>query len=668
MRSLGGRLFAASLAAVVLLDIGRSYHARRGSAVPAIAWPAASGQVDWPPGSTLPADATPGQVVYARHCAVCHGVAGRGDGPAAAMLRPRPRDFTSGVFKLKSVEGNAPPLLDDVRRSIRHGVAGTAMPAWGDLLSDEEIDAVAEHIRNLGPSRPWSVEASPVDHGALAAASVERGRQAYADLGCAVCHGQQLRGDGPSAPDLRDVWKQPVAARDLTAPWSYRWGTDRATVYRWIAYGVSGTPMPGYLDASDPQQIADVVAYLESEARPPPWRRGEAVWRVGDESPARRGEYLVRTGMCGLCHTPVDEGGVPRVETHYLAGGMRIAAGAHGVFFSANLTPDEETGLGGRSLEEIAAALRTGHGRKRRLSFWAMPWIIYGSLLPEDALAIAAYLKTLPPVRNRIPEPLHYGTLETVARKIFYPWPSLSPPQLVYGAGNFGGEDAPARSAPQGWLLGLQRLFVILAIAGWLLGRPLAARAHGGLPLARVILLLLVWAAIAFVERYPALAPMPAEPIVGGFAGSIPEVPSDEGGADPIALRGRYLFAVSSCAFCHGGDGSGGNKINWRAFGTVWSANLTPHASGLGAWSDDEILRLLRSGVRRDGRQVHWQAMPWDSFSGYSDEDLWSLVRFMRALPPLEREVPAALPPRAGDCDSYTFWLLRGSETGGCDS
>jgi len=97
--------------------------------------------------------------------------------------------------------------------------------------------------------------------------------------------------------------------------------------------------------------------------------------------------------------------------------------------------------------------------------------------------------------------------------------------------------------------------------------------------------------------------------------------------------------------------------VNWNAFGTAWSANLTPHPSGLGDWTDAEILRALRSGVRRDGRQMHWQAMPWDHFSRLSPEDLVALVAYLRRVPALRSEIPPPAPPAADDPDALTFFF-----------
>jgi hypothetical protein len=81
-------------------------------------------------------------------------------------------------------------------------------------------------------------------------------------------------------------------------------------------------------------------------------------------------------------------------------------AGPWGVSFTANLTPDEETGIGLWSEEEFIATLRTGRhlGRGREI-LPPMPWPVYGQLSDEDLGAIFAYLTSLPPVHNRVPAP-----------------------------------------------------------------------------------------------------------------------------------------------------------------------------------------------------------------------------------------------------------------------
>ena len=70
-----------------------------------------------------------GKAVYDQHCAECHGATGHGDGPAAPFLTPRPRDFTAGRYKLRTTESGSVPTDDDLARSVREGLPGSAMPA-----------------------------------------------------------------------------------------------------------------------------------------------------------------------------------------------------------------------------------------------------------------------------------------------------------------------------------------------------------------------------------------------------------------------------------------------------------------------------------------------------------------------------------------------------------
>jgi cytochrome c553 len=119
------------------------------------------------------------------------------------------------------------------------------------------------------------------------------------------------------------------------------------------------------------------------------------------------------------------------------------------------------------------------------------------------------------------------------------------------------------------------------------------------------------------------------------------------------------------CAICHGTDGSGGTPISWRPFGTLWTRNITAHPqAGVGAWSDMELERAIRSGVSRDGRQLHWQGMTWDQLSNLDEEDLRAIVAYVRLLPPVDRAVPLPRPPTAGDCETYTYYLEKSDQPG----
>ena len=86
--------------------------------------------------------------LYRQHCAHCHGISGDGAGPTSAFLNPYPRDYRLGLFKFKSTERPAKPTDDDLRRILRDGIAGTAMPSFL-LLPDDEIDALIEYVKYL---------------------------------------------------------------------------------------------------------------------------------------------------------------------------------------------------------------------------------------------------------------------------------------------------------------------------------------------------------------------------------------------------------------------------------------------------------------------------------------------------------------------------------------
>lgn len=86
--------------------------------------------------------------LYREHCAECHGVSGDGAGSTAGLLYPYPRDFRLGKFKFKSTPQRHPPTNTDLKRTLRQGIPGTAMPSFA-RLSDEEIDALVDYVKYL---------------------------------------------------------------------------------------------------------------------------------------------------------------------------------------------------------------------------------------------------------------------------------------------------------------------------------------------------------------------------------------------------------------------------------------------------------------------------------------------------------------------------------------
>ena len=148
------RVALATLALLLGLDACRSVYARLGYARPYELWqPERRVYADllWPPERNVPPGAPLGQRIYTERCAVCHGPDGRGNGPAAPSLIPRPRDFTIGQYKYKSTPPGQPPTDEDLYRIVADGLRDSAMPFWHDLLSDPEVRAAVDRLKSLSP-------------------------------------------------------------------------------------------------------------------------------------------------------------------------------------------------------------------------------------------------------------------------------------------------------------------------------------------------------------------------------------------------------------------------------------------------------------------------------------------------------------------------------------
>jgi len=101
----------------------------------------------------------------------------------------------------------------------------------------------------------------------MTAERLNRGKQLYADAECLACHGGRGRGDGPSAPTLKDNCDLPIVATDLTKPGRFKNGARPEDVYRTLMTGLAGTPMPSYADSLEPDQAWDLAFYVLSLSR-----------------------------------------------------------------------------------------------------------------------------------------------------------------------------------------------------------------------------------------------------------------------------------------------------------------------------------------------------------------------------------------------------------------
>jgi mono/diheme cytochrome c family protein len=147
--------------------------------------------------------------------------------------------------------------------------------------------------------------------------------------------------------------------------------------------------------------------------------------------PVARGKYLVTTMVCNDCHTPwtMTANGPGPDMTRMLSGhpadlklpappaatdawptiasaSMTAWSGPWGISYTANLTPDRETGLGAWTADEFVQTLRTGrHQGRGREILPPMPWPFIGQLTDDDLRAMFAYLQSVPAVKNKVPTP-----------------------------------------------------------------------------------------------------------------------------------------------------------------------------------------------------------------------------------------------------------------------
>src|SRR5690606_10236135 len=260
-----------------------------------------------------------------------------------------------------------------------------------------------------------------------------------------------------------------------------------------------------------------------------------------------RGAYLTAAGGCYGCHTDVKNGGQP------FAGGRAIES-PFGTFYSPNITGDTETGIGGWSDTDFLRALKEGISPAGHYLFPAFPYTSYTKMTDADALAIKAYLMSLPPVaaenrRHDLPAPFSWRWLQWGWRLLFFDAGPFQPPA--------GASEAVARG-----------------------GYLVDALAHCG-------------------ECHT------PRNMLGGLK------------------RDRYLAGTA--------DGPDGERV----------PNITPdQASGLGSWSEADIVTLLREGMKPDFDNVQGSMAEAieHGLAKLTDEDLAAIATYLKSIPPLAGE------------------------------
>lgn len=136
-----------------------------------------------------------------------------------------------------------------------------------------------------------------------------------------------------------------------------------------------------------------------------------AASHAADPAAVERGKYLVNLAGCNDCHTPGYFLGKPDMARFLGGSEVGFELPGLGVFYGPNLTPDKETGLGGWTDAQVAAAITTGVRPDNRMLAPIMPYHAFASLTKQDLDGIVAFLRSIPPVSNKVPGP--FGPTQT---------------------------------------------------------------------------------------------------------------------------------------------------------------------------------------------------------------------------------------------------------------
>ncbi|MBI4516575.1 MAG: c-type cytochrome [Deltaproteobacteria bacterium] len=218
-----------------------------------------------------------GEQVYTKQCVACHGAKGDGEGEAAYLLYPKPRNFRTGRFRLVSTwEGM--PTDEDLYLTISRGMPGSAMPSWGHL-SEKERWGLVHYVKSLMEApitiKPSAAPAAEGQQGTgivivppeppYDAAAQARAQELFKDA-CASCHGVTGKGDGVDVQ--RDEAGYPTRPRDLTLG-VFKGSPEPEVIYRRIIAGLPGSPMPmsDWAYGNDAWHLVHFVRSLSSDAQ-----------------------------------------------------------------------------------------------------------------------------------------------------------------------------------------------------------------------------------------------------------------------------------------------------------------------------------------------------------------------------------------------------------------
>ena len=229
-----------------------------------------------------------GHSTYVEYCIQCHGVGGKGDGPASKGLLPPPRDFTQGLYKFPWTAYGELPHDEDFARIIRKGLPGTAMLPWD--ISDERLDAVIQYIKTFAPE-VWEGKDKTLGtkldlpHDPFGDVyrhqAIEKGRKVYhVTAACTQCHRgyatkEEVQGWAKELNTTVEIGADyyQVKAQDgeynykvLPPDFSYhdlRSITDVPSIVQRLMYGVTGSGMPGWKDVVTDEELWALAYYVQ---------------------------------------------------------------------------------------------------------------------------------------------------------------------------------------------------------------------------------------------------------------------------------------------------------------------------------------------------------------------------------------------------------------------
>lgn len=235
-------------------------------------------------------DAEPdGPMLFARHCARCHGE--RGDGNGLTSIEPKARYFGYDPYKLASTT-NGIPTDDDLVRLLRRGIPGTSMESFEPILSEPQMHAIIGHLRELtrrgiyarlqkkaikdddyeplevatkalAQSQIGPVLDVPTSFAPPSAASIAQGKIVYTKA-CANCHGPDGNLEAAEVKVLLHDNGTPIRPRNFLTG-VFKGGSEPNQLYLRIMLGVPGTPMSANKSLSR-TEVEDLINYVRSMA------------------------------------------------------------------------------------------------------------------------------------------------------------------------------------------------------------------------------------------------------------------------------------------------------------------------------------------------------------------------------------------------------------------